>query len=148
MLIQYSLSPFSTFIVDCHGYHFELVATAVLQGSLVVKKSHAAHSNTLSPKAASSVRDVGVRSARCGSADASTTIIVLFAVCPLTRLHTAAHCFCDTVLLKAGCKSVSRLMGFMCTYHLTSTGLGHYLHTAVCVHMNISKRSSISFETG
>lgn len=90
------------------------MAAAVLQGSLVVKKSHVAHSNTLSPKAASSLRDVGVALVCCGSADARQTIIVLFAVCPLTRLHIANYCFCDTALLRVGFRSVSRLMVFMC----------------------------------
>ena len=87
----YSLS---TFIVGRHGYHSEPLATAEPQGSLVVKKSHAAHSHTLSVKAAASVRHVRVNSARSRSADASKTIVVLFVVCPLMRRR-------DTVLFES-----------------------------------------------
>lgn len=77
-------------IVDRHGYHSDLVATAAARISLVIKKSHAVHSDTLSPKAAASVRHDGVSSIRSRSADAGKTIVVLFVVvCPLPpRLHT------------------------------------------------------------
>lgn len=54
-----------------------------------------AHSDTLSLKAAASVRHGGVNSARCRSADAGKTIVVLFVVaCP--------HGLCDTVLHGSG----------------------------------------------
>ncbi len=90
--LQYSLTPFplddSTspwlpFWTSCHGCAARI--------SLVVKKSHAVHSDTLSPKAAASVRHDGVSSVRSRSADAGKTIVVLFVVvCPLPpRLHTA-----------------------------------------------------------
>lgn len=69
----------------------------------MLKKSHAVHSDTLSPKAAASARHDGVSSVRSRSADAGKTIVVLFVVvCSLPRLHTAYFCICDTVLFGVG----------------------------------------------
>lgn len=56
---------------------------------MLLKKSHAVRSDTLSPKAAASVRHDGVGPVRSGSADAGKTIVVLFVVvCALARRHT------------------------------------------------------------
>lgn len=73
--MQYSLTPLSTLIVDRHGYHSDVVATAVQRGSHVVKKSHAVHSDTLSVKAGAPVRHDGVSSIRSMSADGGKTIV-------------------------------------------------------------------------
>lgn len=90
-------------IVDRHGYLSDPATTAVQQGSIVVKKSHAVHSDRLSPKAAASVRHDGVGSVRSRSADVGKTIVVLFVVvCPLPGLRTAYFCLCDTVLFGVG----------------------------------------------
>lgn len=61
------------------------------------------HSDTLSPKAAASVRHDGVSSVRTRSADAGKTSVVLFVVvCDLPRLHSACFSLCDAVLFGAG----------------------------------------------
>lgn len=79
----FTYSP-STLIVNLHGYHSDPAAAAARPGPLVVKESHAAHSDTLSPKSCS------LSEARwgqlflfcCGSADASQTIVVLLLFVP------------------------------------------------------------------
>lgn len=124
----------STLIVGRHGYHPELAATAALRGSLVVKKSHAALGDTLSPKAAASVRHGGVSSIRYGSADAGKNNCCF--VCCCSSSTQAAHSLCASVTqCFLGLVHISIYKSFYCkrlhmrSDHSVTTRLGRYLNT-------------------
>ncbi len=108
MAAVFTYSP-STLIVDRHGNHSAAASWQCNEKLLLLKKSHAVHSDTLSPKAAASLRHDGVSSVRTRSADAGKTIVVLFVVvCAPARLHTAYFCLCFLGLLHTSGISLHR----------------------------------------